>query len=264
MITGTGIYGTFNVGKGFPYISDEGLKLYLRFDNSLFDESVNSYTFVSNNIGYSSGKFNQSLRCLTGTTNPETSRNSVYWSQSCAAPYQETGCTVIDTSPANPNGFTVNLWHKFSNLPSTGNSCLWSSGGGWNPSKNFFDRNIYLEYTSTGFYRLGFYYDDTTSNSFTWNTTPNTNEWIMVTMVMQPLTGSFKVYFNGVERISGTDSKYNSGNYLNKPFLWIGSYENDTSIKASFLGYIDDFSVFDRPLSYEEIQTLYLSNLPLR
>lgn len=224
-------------------ISTSGLTGYWNLNSNTADYSENGRTLTNSNVTWDTGKFLTAAAFVTGSTLVDGS----------PARKLTTTTQLVETVSTSTSGLSLSCWLKLANLPSqvgfTSIAFVISGAG---------QRAIWLEYTQAGQWRLIFF-DGTTQFSTAWTNTPTLNTWIHVCLVVKPSTGEFNVYFDGVSRISGTNT--NNGNAGFTDRLVISSYP---TVSRNWLGWVDDFAVFARPLSTAEITTLYESTCPLK
>jgi hypothetical protein len=211
---------------------------YYAFEANENDSTPNARTLTNTSVTWAPGKGGTySAAFITGSTLVDSATKKL-----------TTSTQIVETVSTSTSGLSVSGWFSLANLPSQVGytSIAWILAG-------TSQRGIWLEYTQAGAWRLVFF-DGATQYTNAWTTTPTLNQWYHICFVMQPSTGVFNVYFDGVSRISGTNTNNGNSGFSNR--LTIGSYD---SVARTWLGYIDEFAIWSRPLAYNEVQNLYNS-----
>lgn len=160
---------------------------------------------------------------------------------------------ISNSDSTNASGITLSCWIRFKNVPTGSNASriFWIRPGG--------HRNIDLLYqpiSSIGLQIVFFNGATAGTGQAAW--TPTADTWYHIAYVQQPSTGAYVVYKDGSSFISGTNTTDgNAGTEVN----CIGNH--GTALNSTFLGRIDDFAVWERALSSDEIQTIYESTCPV-
>ena len=202
-----------------------------------FTDSYASYDLTSNgasDVTFGVGKDGLSAAFITGSTNTGLLMKRLY-----------TSSQVISTPSSNTSGYTVSSWVNFDEIPGVNASFVWLAQSSGN-------RLVYMSYDSGGFWTVGSY-NGSTSTSFTYVNTPAVDTWIHTLFVMQPTTGEFKFYLNNVEVISNTFTL--NGN-AGGSFLSVGNHQ---SVAQVMTGYLDEFTIWGKPLTADERAELYNS-----
>jgi len=114
----------------------------------------------------------------------------------------------------------------------------------------------YNDFASGGIanYKTKWHWLDKNNNSSSTLKDIPINEWVYVTLTMTD-SGVATLYYNGEVLSTQTIADYESGYYANLPiFLGINWWD------ASFMGLMDDVSVYSKALSATEVSTLYANN----
>ncbi|MCB9263178.1 MAG: T9SS type A sorting domain-containing protein [Flavobacteriales bacterium] len=164
-----------------------------------------------------------------------------------------------------PSSITLNLWFKYNNQHQTGVmvSCTNSNNGEWGVSMRVQEDQLYGVKSALGAggnnraigHTIGRIYD------FSWH---------MITLVYDNSSNlTCKTYFDGF--FAGNHNYYGvSGDFGNQDYLqydksmnWlVGAqpqyfFSSGSNGPQYFQGYLDDISIFNRPLSAKEIEMLY-------
>jgi hypothetical protein len=237
-------YISFPVAGGCSgsLISLSGLSGYYKMDDDSTDSSGNGYDMVNSGVTFTTtgAKFDSAAIFLTGSTDPtSTIRRLINMDD----------VLIAKTDSDTTTGFSITGWLKLDNLPTTSETYVF-----WINSE--LDRFMQLKYVqSAGAWRFVIY--NGTSYTYDWVTTPATDTWIHFAFTMSPTTGEFVVYFDGTSRISGTNT---NNTYVLSKRISIGNHPTAT---RTWLGWMDDVSIWERELSSSEVTTLYTTDCPL-
>jgi ADP-ribose pyrophosphatase YjhB (NUDIX family) len=117
-----------------------------------------------------------------------------------------------------------------------------------------------LHFGGAGFYLTA--EDGTKSGYLSWTSTPPINEWVFLTATWDSVSQKMCLYQNGVKQM--TELKFaggTTGSLKSSSLLYLGHSFNQP--QSWFKGLIDDFRVYNRALSAEEISFLYFMGSPL-
>lgn len=167
--------------------------------------------------------------------------------------YQFSGSTSSYVSIANPNTFTTNNytysgWIKATTLPS---STAWIFGIG---QGGVGDQSLYLFYNNGAVSFAAHAYANPTYclvglNSANGGVTVSPNQWYHITITMGP--SAYKMYVNG--RLVATSPSSCVSMIYGTPTAHIGSR---LGYLSPFTGVIDDFRIYNRELSAEEVNNV--------
>lgn len=232
-LTSTEVTALYNSGAGLPYIdASDVANSYLNTDNEAYwemeetsgtrtDSSANGFDLTDNNtVGSATG--------IQGTGADFEATNSEYLSR-----------TVVDLTPSA----TISAWVKFESNSTLSYLCQ----GGTNDA----DTNYRVEINGNA---LGFR-RESASGIYNLATTPtlSTGTWYHIVCIHDTSNGA-KVYVNGV--IEGSDA--NGGNLVtNNTTLAIAARDRGSGGQNFLDGIIDEFGMWNRPLSHGEIMALY-------
>ena len=152
----------------------------------------------------------------------------------------------VSTDVMSNNSFTFSAWIKPNNVVG---SKYWFCGG----HDQVGEFQGYLNGDEAGF----------TFNNAGWNTHITTSadltagNWHHITMTLNAVTDLFKIYVNGVEEISESETKIIPSN--DQP-VGIGGLYYSASANG-FIGTIDEVAIFNRSLSAEEIRNMYYEDV---
>jgi Concanavalin A-like lectin/glucanases superfamily len=167
--------------------------------------------------------------------------------------YQFSGSSSSYVSIANPNTFTTNNytysgWIKATTLP---NSTAWIFGIG---QGGVGDQSLYLFYNNGSVSFAAHAYANptyclTALNSANSGVTVTQNQWYHITITMGP--SAYKMYVNG--KLVATSPSSCVSMIYGTPTAHIGSR---LGYLSPFTGIIDDFRIYDRELSAEEVNNV--------
>ncbi|WP_297868461.1 LamG-like jellyroll fold domain-containing protein [uncultured Flavobacterium sp.] len=206
-----------------------GLVAYYPFCGNANDESGNGNNGVATNVTWGTDRF--------GNTNSTAEFNG------------DSSRYLSVTNPSNFTGTkkTFSVWIKFPTTLSSGLYYNQIFGGGtfW-----FQIYGNYPTYVSNGYtYKLGF----NGSNTFISNYLFNTNTWEHIVYTIDGDLGQVSLYINGNYAGSQSISNFSTNDWSS---YYIGSSPNLNS-QNIFAGQIDDFGIWNRALTQQEITNLY-------
>ena len=154
------------------------------------------------------------------------------------------------SQPTGTEG-TFNVWLKANSLSSINRIFSLSQ-------TNDATNNFQFTMLTNGRFRIA----DTTARNVETQNTFDVDTWYMVTFMSDG--SEYKIFVNGVEQTLNVDGS-NTGNWfddfnnINK--VWFGRWQRSIS-QGYFDGFIDEASIFNRPLTQDEIEFLYASGSP--
>ncbi|WKX09791.1 LamG-like jellyroll fold domain-containing protein [Streptomyces sp. NL15-2K] len=236
---------------------------YDRTTTSTYDDMGNllSETLYGDASGHPAGwwKLNQTsgsnVTDASGTGNTATAGSGVTWSDSAAkfaGTTTGTGGVVATNSPAldTTASYTVSAWV---NLADTSTYRTFVAQGGTNRA------SFYLQYSKAdNAYRFHAASSDAASPSAFYDATataaPTLNTWTHLVGVFDSTTGSMKLYINGAQAGSATDTSPWTGTGP----LSIGGTETANGTTSDVVaGSVGDVQVYQRALSATDVTSLY-------
>jgi len=149
---------------------------------------------------------------------------------------------------ADTDDWTISFWIKLDTEISEGYYNFWFMFTGTNNNLMRYDYN-------SGTRRLQVY-SGAWEGGLNYNITMGTANWYHMAMTRVDGTGACKVYVNG----SQVGSTFNAtGSDASTPYMKIGG---NSTAGDSVEGLIDDFAIFDRALSADEIASIYNGETP--
>jgi hypothetical protein len=213
----------------FSQIPTEGLVLYMPFNSDANDYSGNGNNGTAHNVNY--------LRGNRGVT--------AYFAPDSYVEIKDTASLDFSAD----TGLTIAVWIRQENDIS--GYIVVKMGTG-----NRFDDEYKLAISADGTINCGIV-SPTSYQLFDSNGKLFINEWYLVVMRWRLADGSMKIYFNG-ELNSLTYSNVTSIQNTSVP-LRIGQFLD--AAENSFRGSLDDLRIYNRPLSDDEIMTLYTNEV---
>jgi len=236
---------------------------YDRTTTSTYDDMGNvlSETLYGDASGHPAGwwKLNQTsgtnITDASGTGNTATAGSGVTWSDSAAkfaGTTSGTGNVIDTTGPVldTTASYTVSAWV---NLTDTSTYRTFVAQGGTNRA------SFYLQYSKAdNAYRFHAANADVASPSAFYDATataaPTLNTWTHLVGVFDSTTGSMKLYVNGAQAGSGTNTSPWTGT---GPLSIGGTEKADGSTSDVVAGSVGDVQVYQRALSTADVTSLY-------
>ena len=217
------------------YIPTDGLVAYYPFNGNANDESGNENNGVVDGATLTTDRF-------------ENNENA----------YNFDGLETFITLPndffnGTENGiYTINFWTKYFQE----NTTIFYKGGSWKESAISITSEKKVEYS----FKNG---TNSTSNFLTSNISLERDKWYNITI--RHVSGEIKLYINGTfETQLQINDVVDWSTSINSQCAGVGMHfgknYNNCTRDMGYYGVIDDFGVWDRGLSEQEIQNLYASS----
>jgi len=220
------------------YVPTNGLVAYYPFNGSANDETGNGYDGIINGAVLTSDRFgnNEKAYNYNGTDTFITLPNDFF-------------------NGAENGSYTINLWtkHVSTQVP------IFKKGGSWKESFVYISPDDKVQYS---------FYNGTNSdlNVLESNISLDLNNWYNICITHAD--DEIKLYINGI-----LDSQLQTSNVvdwstsINTPCsgsgMYIGKDFNNCSIDRGFYGVIDDFGIWNRALTQQEVTNLFNSDTTL-
>ncbi len=249
------IISTANVASSTGYIAEKYIQLNPGFQagpNEVFRAEIGGCMPTSGLIAYYpfNGNANdESGNTTNGINNGGTFVNDRAGNPSKAIQFNGSSWVDIGTTLQN-NPFTINFWVYVPALPSSGNNYALISKLDNNSPHLYKNHEIYLQ--SNGKVNI-IIAGGTIWNNFTSIGTLTTNNWKMLTLSYNGSTASF--YINGVLDAS-LSVNYSISNVKTVFGRRAGPFNSTDNIY--FNGRLDDIRFYNRALTDQEVQSIYL------
>ena len=205
---------------------------HMTFDNEIQDKTSN-YTFAATGTSYNTTTMVYGTGCISFPNATPGGTPTAYLS-STATP-----------TLSLANGVSVSCWVYPTILPAGANTARIFA---FMSASELFSVLIDVS-TVTPAYGFTFIFNNGTTGLILRSITATINTWVHIVATYNPYTKQIILYTNGVKYVLSASTTNTSLTTLN-----IGAL-NSTS--RAFAGYVDDFRVFNTPLSDEEVQYLY-------
>ena len=217
------------------YVPTDGLIAYYPFNGNANDESGNENNGVVDGATLTTDRF-------------ENNENA----------YNFDGLETFITLPNDffngaENGiYTINFWTKYFQE----NTTIFYKGGSWKESAISITSEKKVEYS----FKNG---TNSTSNFLTSNTSLERDKWYNITIIH--VSGEIKLFINGTfETQLQINDVVDWSTSINTQCAGVGMHfgknYNNCTRDMGYYGVIDDFGIWDRGLSEQEIQNLYTSS----
>ena len=217
------------------YVPTEGLVAYYPFNGNANDESGNENNGVVDGATLTTDRF-------------ENNENA----------YNFDGLETFIILPndffnGTENGiYTISFWTKYFQE----NTTIFYKGGSWKESDISITSEKKVEYS----FKNG---TNSTSNFLTSNTSLERDKWYNITIIH--VSGEIKLYINGTfETQLQINDVVDWSTSINSQCAGVGMHfgknYNNCTIDRGYYGVIDDFGIWDRGLSEQEIQNIYNSS----
>ena len=240
----SGIYPNYGDLITFHNSLSNGLAGYWKEENNNLDSSGNGkhLTRANGSDHWNTGKNNIGAEFVTASD--DTTAWAIY-------SLRNTSFSGTSTDITNINGYTVSFWIKQKYQPrwpetifaihKLGERYCWFQYTGSHITSNFtIDVGLGL---------------GTSTDSF--STTLSTG-WTHLCIVMQPTTGNYQWYQDGVLKSNVTNATsgnwHNAANPYNNYIVFGGDPANNAS---SVTGWMDEMAIWNRPLNVNEVSALY-------
>jgi hypothetical protein len=226
----------FGMSQDLPsYVPTNGLVAYYPFNGNANDESESGYHGAVNGATLTTDRF-----------------------ENIEKAYSYNGKDTFISLPndffdGTENGtYTINFWTK--NFQ--GGSKIFYKGGSWKD----LSIDIISDYKVKYSFRNG---TNTALNNLTSNTSLEQDKWYNITIRQE--SGEIDLYLNGTfDAQLQTNDVVDWSTSINTPCAGVGMHfgknYNNCTVDVGYYGVIDDFGIWDRALTEEEIQNLYTSS----
>ena len=226
----------FGISQDLPsYVPTDGLVAYYPFNGNANDESGNGNHGAVNGATLTTDRFENIERA-----------------------YSYNGKDTFISLPndffdGTENGtYTINFWTK--NFQ--GGSRIFYKGGSWKDLSIDINSDNKVKYS----FRNG---TNTALNNLTSNTSLEQDKWYNITIRQE--SGEIDLYLNGTfDAQLQTNDVVDWSTSINTPCAGVGMHfgknYNNCTVDVGYYGVIDDFGIWDRALTEEEIQNLYTSS----
>ena len=234
------------IGQVPDYVPTEGLVAWYLFDGDGLDQSPNGYDMFESNVGYANDRFDNPAGSL-----------------SLMAP-QDYGAFPPEMVITDGEGMTMSVWAKSENWTTGNQKFLVEISDG--PCDNCWQHRyaLWLGTDKAHWYCEG---SAGTSWSVAWFVPEAMkSEWMHLTGTVDMTTLEAKLYINGeplASQIITTNEaslQLGAGNEQSKI---IGRRSSLVPSSREFTGYADDFGIWDRALTAEEIANLFHGAAPV-
>ena len=222
--------------QDFPsHIPTEGLVAYYPFNGNANDESGNGNNGTVNGAAMIEDRFGS----IDQAYNFDGSETFI--------------SLPNDFFDSAENGiYTINFWTKYFE----GNTTIFYKGGSWKE----LGIGITSEYKINYSFKNG---TNSTGNGLTSNTSLDQNKWYNITI--KHISGEIILYINGAfETKLQTNDVVDWSTSINTTCAGVGMHfgknYNNCTRDMGYYGVIDDFGIWDRGLTEQEIQNLYTSS----
>ena len=226
----------FGMSQDLPsYVPTDGLVAYYPFNGNANDESGNGYHGTVNGATLTADRLenNEKAYSYNGKDTFITLSNNFF-------------------DGADNGTYTINFWTK--NFQK--NSRIFYKGGSW--------KDLIIDINSDNKVQYSFINGtNSTWNHLTSNNSLEQDKWYNITIRHE--IGEINLYLNGTfEAQLQTNDVVDWSTSINTPCAGIGMHfgknYNNCTVDVGYHGVIDDFGIWDRALSEQEIQNLYNSS----
>ena len=226
----------FGISQDLPsYVPTDGLVAYYPFNGNANDESGNGYHGTVNGATLTADRLenNEKAYSYNGKDTFITLSNNFF-------------------DGADNGTYTINFWTK--NFQE--NSRIFYKGGSW--------KDLIIDINSDNKVQYSFINGtNSTWNHLTSNNSLEQDKWYNITIRHE--IGEINLYLNGTfEAQLQTNDVVDWSTSINTPCAGIGMHfgknYNNCTVDVGYHGVIDDFGIWDRALSEQEIQNLYTSS----
>lgn len=158
--------------------------------------------------------------------------------------YDSANNYLMETDLTPTESFTWSIWFWVDNNHRTYNTLL-----SYISSYNLFDI-----YKTTSYYTFSIWNETSGGSNMGFGQIDYDDKWHHAVYVREGnnITDGYKVYFDGQQ----SPTPHNTGTRASSNFIWIANRENNASQR--FAGYFANVMIYDRALSPEEVNLLYL------